>query len=296
MVLITSHNMVITKEQKKEAYEKLSPEVQGFIMDPETTDLIERILSEHGLSEDQSNLADSEILYAMYGLQNLDVAVRNIAQITGKSETEIDKLKIKLLDNIFSKIDKFKIIGGETVDIFEVTSIVNQISQKYGLNQQQQDIILQIIKDNLEKDNIMGLENEMTERLNTSKLLSEQIIIDINKRVFEQKGRVKNVSTNTTLQKEKLMSSGTQLELRPENLPMVEKNEPLKVNPVPTQPQRPVFQNEVLDKQIPIGVPRYVETTKPAYINPVIEKKINTITSTPAPAKYEKDPYREPLN
>lgn len=289
--------MTFTKEQKKEAYEKLSPEVQSFIMDPETTDLIERVLSEHGLNEDQSNLADSEILYAMYGLQNLDVTIRNVAKIIGKSETELDKLKNKLLDSIFSKIEKLKTRGGATLDVSEITSIVNQISQKYGLNQQQQDIILQIIKDNIEEDNISGLENEMAERLNISQLLSEQIIIDINKRIFDTKSNIGDTpQPNTTLQKEKLMSSGTQLELRPENLPMVEKNEPLKVNPVPTQPQRPVFQNEVLDKQIPIGVPRYAEATKPTYVNPVIEKKINTITSTPAPAKYEKDPYREPLN
>ncbi|HRH26970.1 MAG TPA: hypothetical protein PLZ99_02305, partial [Parcubacteria group bacterium] len=96
---------------------------------------------------------------------------------------------------------------------------------------------------------------------------------------------------------EKLMSSGTQLELRPENLPAIEENEPLRVNPASTQPQKPVFQNDVLDKQIPIGVPRYAETpATPPVTNPILEKKLGGVGNNTAPIKYEKDPYREPLN
>ncbi len=171
-----------------------------------------------------------------------------------------------------------------------------EIGKKYGLSDEQIDIIANYVVLVL-----VGLEkpeeflSKIVSDLNISRLLAEQIVEDLENRVFDyalKQIEGDNKVSDRTVSNERLMSAGTQLELKPDNLPVVEVNEPLRVIPVP----KPVFQNEVLDKQIPIGVPRYAETTKPNFINPVIEKKINAITSSPAPVKYEKDPYREPLS
>lgn len=300
MVKIVSHNfMIFTKEQKKEAYKKLSPEVQDFIMDPETTEIIDNLLTQVGLNDEQSILADSEILNAMYGLITLDDALKNISQITNKTEGDLSELKTKLVTNIFTKLDQIKIKNDGLHHIKEIAPVVSQISQKYGLNQDQQDIVIEITQENIENTNILGKENEISERLNISKLLAEQIIFDINKRIFEQKSKGKsNLAEEQTTSNEKLMSSGTQLELKPDNLPVVEANEPLRVNPVPTFTPKPTFQNEVLDKQAPIGVPRYAEEVpKTPTVNPILEKKLwGNVGSNSAPIKYEKDPYREPIN
>ncbi len=92
--------MAFTREQIKQGYAKLSPEAQDFVMSNEITDLTDKILRESGLSEEQVNSADSEILYALYGLQTLDTAVSNIGKLSGKDTT---KLKGELQENIFSK-------------------------------------------------------------------------------------------------------------------------------------------------------------------------------------------------
>ncbi len=175
---------------------------------------------------------------------------------------------------------------------------VIEICKKYGLNEEQTNNLTDsvvLILVGLEKPN--NFLSNMISDLNISKLLAEQILEDLENRVFdhalkqiEKEGLEKNSSENTE-NKEKLMSSSTQLELKPENLPMIEENEPLRVNPVP----KPVFQNEVLDKQT-IGVPRYGQQASSNIQNPILEKKLNTTTnSAESIKKYEKDPYREPL-
>jgi hypothetical protein len=96
--------MTFTREQKKEAYKKLSPEVQDFIMDNETTEIIGSFLKESGLSDEQFDYADSEILYAMFGLQTLTVAIDNIAKLSNKNRDELSGLKENLENSIFDKI------------------------------------------------------------------------------------------------------------------------------------------------------------------------------------------------
>jgi hypothetical protein len=96
--------MTFTREQIQNAYKKLPPEVQSFIMDTDTTELIEKYLKEVGLSEEQSNMADSEILYAMFGLQTLSVAIENIAKLSNKSIDSLSGLKAKLSNSVFNHI------------------------------------------------------------------------------------------------------------------------------------------------------------------------------------------------
>lgn len=95
--------MAFTREQKKEAYEKLSPEVQDFIMDNETTELISGYLKESNLTGEQIDLADTEILCALFGLQTLSEAINNIAISNGNPQS-FSTLKTNLEENIFSKI------------------------------------------------------------------------------------------------------------------------------------------------------------------------------------------------
>jgi hypothetical protein len=100
--------MTFTREQKKEAYKKLSPEMQDFVMDNETTEIIGNFLTEAGLNEEQSNDADLEILLAMYGLQTLSDAINNIAKLCGKNAENFSELKSNLERNIFDNITKIK--------------------------------------------------------------------------------------------------------------------------------------------------------------------------------------------
>lgn len=102
--------MTFTLTQKKEAYQKLSPEVQDFVMSNETAEFITAALSEAGLSGKQADLADSEILYAMYGLQTLDTAMNKISKLSGKKIEELSEFKSKLQENIFSKYKELGVV------------------------------------------------------------------------------------------------------------------------------------------------------------------------------------------
>ena len=95
--------MTFSSQQPRVAYKKLPVDVQDLIMDNETTDLITNTLKEVGLSEEQVNLADSEILYALYCLQSLDDAINNITKLSNKNSNDLSKLKSVIQDNILSK-------------------------------------------------------------------------------------------------------------------------------------------------------------------------------------------------
>ena len=306
--------MIFTREQKQTAYKKLSPETQSFIMDTETAELITNYLKETTLSEEQSNLADSEILYAMFGLQTLDNTINNIAKLSNKNVDDLSKLKIKLQDKIFSKIpsspvipniqSKDKVVFGvekkspltelgqkfsdtnreitkdklarqdlvqkiksgnknNTPDYlknlplwaqelaFDKTwiQITGEVAKKYSLNNTQTDVLINNVLFVL-----IGLDTPdtflklMSSELGISKLLADQIVNDLENRVFSyalkfvetreksnSKGDVAPIAPKEMEKKPapapiinnippKIIRPVT-LEVKPENLPMVEKGE-----------------------------------------------------------------------
>lgn len=254
--------MTFTKEQKKEAYVKLSPEVQSFIMDSETAELITNYLKETGLTPEQSNSADSEILYAMYGLQTLSEAIANIAKLNNKNINNLSKLKTNLENNIFSKIKTDK-NPNETTKSLTVTgdwkSKVGEIAKKYSLNQSQTDKLINIITGVLpESKKPESLIETIISDLGISRLLAEQLMSDLETRVFEY--ALKEVkSEKLKVESKPFVSKGTfdtkVPEVKPTNLPMVEPGEIAHSNPppryIPTSTYKPtsIFQDNNLPSQ-----------------------------------------------
>ncbi len=155
-----SHNMKFTKEQRNGAYKKLSPKAQDFIMENETTDLIENYLKESGLSEEQSNLADSEILYAMLGLQPLIDAISNIAKLSNKNINDFSKLKIDLENNIFSKIQADE----------------NKKSWSDGLPEDQKTEIGKIFKNSLKEKDFQKTLSQISQYKNAPQKMQEFVL------------------------------------------------------------------------------------------------------------------------
>lgn len=85
--------MSYTRIRIHDAFEKLPPEEQGLIMSSDTTEVVETALEEINLDKEAVDLADSEILYAMYCLQSLDDAINNIAKMSGKSAADLSDRK-----------------------------------------------------------------------------------------------------------------------------------------------------------------------------------------------------------
>ena len=94
---------MFSKEQKKEAYNKLPLEIKDLLVSPQTIDLVSEALENAGITGRSSYEADSEILFSLYGLQTLDKAIENIAQISGKEINKLDNLKQSIQKNILDK-------------------------------------------------------------------------------------------------------------------------------------------------------------------------------------------------
>lgn len=178
------------------------------------------------------------------------------------------------LENLPKKIQDFIFLGNWEEK-------VGEISRKYSLNAEQgeklSNIVILVLSLIINPEDV---KSNITQDLKISDLLADQIILEIESRIFEP--AVKQIETISPEQKTKLP------EIRPDNTPVVGNN---------FIPPKPQLQNEALDKQKPtfVSVPRYAENTTSGNI---IEKKLNAITGsikeTP-PVKYEKDPYRESL-
>jgi hypothetical protein len=95
--------MIFTLNQRRNAYKRLPEDIKILIMSNETTEIIENILKEAQLTEEQANLADSELLDVMFCLQSLDNAINNIAKLSNKTVNELSKLKSVVNDKILSK-------------------------------------------------------------------------------------------------------------------------------------------------------------------------------------------------
>ncbi|MDP2642012.1 MAG: hypothetical protein Q8P21_01840 [bacterium] len=120
-------------------------------MSNETAELIANYSKEAGLSEEQMDLADSEILYTLFGLQTLAVAINNISRLSNKSVEELSKLKSSLENNIFNK---HKELGSIKEDVFVIApenkeGALKQLDQKVTDNQNVATLVPEVPPANL---------------------------------------------------------------------------------------------------------------------------------------------------
>lgn len=156
--------------------------------------------------------------------------------------------------------------------------------------------------------------------LGISRLLAEQIVEELENRVFEY--ALKEIESKKAKSEEKTQTTTRVPEVKPDNLPAVEIGEvahdyvPEKPKTSPVQPVEPV--------QKPYGVPRFgmsqikpkvevinMNQNKPTSPQGVIESKMSNVTVNMGenfvkkesaeppkvpPTKYNVDPYREAIN
>lgn len=240
--------MSFTLTQKKQAYKNLPAEVQYFIVSNENTELITNYLITSGLTEEQSALADSEILYTMCGLQSLSEAINNISKLSGKSVNDLSQLKSNLENSIFKKIPNDKNPGTPESNKNKVI----EISKKYNLSQSQTDKLLNILTPIIvAQKKPDGLMNTIVNNLSISRLLAEQIMNDLEKRIFESFGKGgqnrDRVISEPVIQKQQPLEAerGRMTAPPPANLPMIEPGEVVQDNT-----QKPVSNNLVNTKPI----------------------------------------------
>lgn len=351
MELSSHKTMIFSREQRQAAYKKLSLEIQDFIMSNDTTELINDYLKKTSLSEEQSLTADSEILFAMLGLQTLSEAVSNIAKLVNKNVNDLSKLKTRLENNIFDKIKEMVVVtkpekenvGFKTLNSSIATEPAgnntpstqnpmtakkirteiknknknnlpdelknlpqikldmlfdgvwkertDEIAKKYSLDPTQTDALINnvlFVLIGTTKIEVF-LEIIITD-LGISRLLAEQIIEDLEVRVFNFMARsIQNKEKRTTEaqvtkpqppQVQQKTTPVTEIdipEVRPEMLPMVEKGEVIRVveKQKPTEPQQ--------EKIMP-----QFSTPKPVTAIPTPIPEIKIAPKEPAPEPVQK--------
>ena len=190
-----------------------------------------------------------------------------------------------------------------------------EITAKYSLNENQTDTLIDKVLFIL-----IGLETpenfleSIISELGISRLLAEQIIEELEKRVFEyainQIGpKIKSGGERNEISKPEagiIINTDDDIpEIRPEIVPMVEKGEVAHTTPT-------VSVNTTVD-QSKISVPRYVppvpnnlptEEATPVQVQqapeasqpkPIEEARVTSVNTTTDQRKYTVDPYREPL-
>ncbi|MFZ2523598.1 MAG: hypothetical protein WAW92_04405 [Minisyncoccia bacterium] len=247
--------MIFTKEQIREAYQKLDSSTVNFISDYEVIDEIDEILGQVGLSELVFDLANSQILYAVYNLQTLDEAISYIADISGKSADELTILHNNLQREIFDKIpsvtenEEVLSVGSQVTD-WKIR--VGEIAEKYELGEFQKDGLISIcsliIDSQQNKDASLS---SLDKKLGVSQIVADQIIEELGKRVFSsfEKNREivsrssdKKILQNTTLEKTSPLSDqeAEPMEFIPANLPVSEED------------------RELIKEKV--GIPKYIPT------------------------------------
>lgn len=125
--------MTYTNAQLKEAGQQLSPEAKDFATSSEVAEIISTHLKESGFSGEQADDADSEILYALLGLQTLDDSMKNIASVVKKPVEELNPLKSKLRTDIFDKLTEIELAHpkkdvAEKKPVVQTTSLIPEIA------------------------------------------------------------------------------------------------------------------------------------------------------------------------
>ena len=324
--------MTYSHEQRKSAYNKLPWKVQDFIMDNDTTDLIKSYINKIDFNEENKDLADSEILYSLLGLQELQDAISNIAKTSKKSEGELIVLKKDLQDNIFKKIDELYLEGdGKVVTVTMdkyIENRITEIAKKYELDEKQKASRINIISTlSISPNDRVNMLDEITTKLEISGLIAEQILEDLESRVFSYSlkslEKLKPSQASPVTETKTKQNITTKIPgVRPDNLP-IESNPSNRpgVSSVPNYnytPRPKVVVDEPV--QTPISVPRFkavpldegesvgrdfIPTLAPKpNAGGIMDSKLNSITKSvestptqsPAPQKYTSDPYREPLS
>ena len=104
-------------------------------MSNETTETISNLLKQSGLSGEQAISADSEVLYALYGLQTIPTTIANIAKSANKDVNTFSKLKTDLENKVFNNIPKGAEKIGESPSQNQPQSSVGTSFEQIILNQ-----------------------------------------------------------------------------------------------------------------------------------------------------------------
>lgn len=258
---------------------------------------IRKIIEENKTIQDEDSFIYETVLL-VFGIVSSEKYIGNLETEAHLSHEDAEKISLEVGERILNPILELINKNKTETKIDPVTSKkrVGDIVNKYGLSTSQATVleneVMSVIDRNL-GEKITG--TDLVNLLNISNILADQIVYELENRVFER-GTV--------------MPATKKVVDTPQEMAPVVKNEPMSFGSttlnIPKEMIKPAFQNDALDNQkqntnMGIGVPRYateeIYKTPAPSSNPIVGSKLNSVTPSikPIETKYQKDPYREPL-
>ncbi len=321
----------------EERIKKLPTHVVSVIKNVPWLEKMKEIARNNSLSLEKESLFIIETTLLVLGIEtpkkypvNLSEKVRLDDEAVVKIAKEVDEKILKPIEKMIESSLIQKQDSKSPVIIGDWQDKVKEISKKYNLKENQENSLINLVRYRLNNTTQpSNFVQKIIAEIVVSPLLAEQIMEDLENRVFKYPIK----SPAPTQEKINNVTNPAQKipEVRPEILPIAEKNEGVKIsvpNYIPQNiekkpeqkieqaPPQKAPQPTPEPVQKPFSVPRFTGTPqiseRPVYHpdhnkrapSSIVDNKLNNvtkgITETPLAAepikKYESDPYREPTN
>lgn len=236
-----------------------NPNITGLLFDLDGLNKIDTIAELYKIDSDLYDTIIEEISYVILGLTPENKFTDNI--VSYGLDPDIAKIVYdKSKEVFFSKINLAK-NGARTLN----DDVLTQIGKKYSLSEEQ-------VKNLTNLDNIYSVDT-LINKLNISRLIAEQIVEDLDKKVLNNPQKKKNGDEPKPI----VQMKNNLPEVRPDNVPMVEEGNSVSV---------PRFMPAGLSPKIEPAVirdekPEALHFTTIPKVEPKIDVAKNTISADP---------------
>lgn len=100
--------MFFPNELKRNTYQKLSPEIQEFVMSGENSEIVSSLASKFELDTDQTDVLESETFQTMIGLESIEQMTSELKTSLGLPDEKIHELMNELKNHIFNQLEAIK--------------------------------------------------------------------------------------------------------------------------------------------------------------------------------------------
>ncbi len=232
---------MITETEKiiKERVNKLPSGVLIAIKSISLEEKMKVVAKNNNLNEEQEELFATETTLVILGIESPEKYPDNLADNVGLDDKTVVKIAKEVDEQILTPILEMveknkKIISqkpnseksyGNTQNISTgVKERVIEIAVKYGLDKNQENALVTLALSVISNPEEKGLlQNNISQTLKISGLMAEQIVSDLEKRVFSQQVKLEKIPDKKPTENKPVETKIP--EVKPTNLPMVEKNE-----------------------------------------------------------------------
>ncbi len=277
-------------------------------------DSIKNISETNKFDQDTEDSFTIEVIIMVLGMESPESFPLNLSEKVGLNDEVVTKVANEvgemILNPLKDNLDKSAEIKNRDIDNVQskenpkldkaIESRVSEITTKYSLSNEKGIILSAEIAKSINNPQLPKISVDiLIEKLDISGLIAEQILNDLNNRIFNSSIKTAKVTESTSsVNMANQMNQGVTTASIPNYTPrpkVVIDDEPVQT-PIPVPRFKAVPMSDIESGQdfMPKVAPK-------PNVGGIMQNKLNTVTEKaparpPVPEKYSVDPYREPLN